>query len=108
MCSSAAAVLKLVRVKGRSVSSKNAGAELCVRGETCEVSDIIMQPGAGTWHSDRSLEQLELSLDVRRCQPPPNIKISIYNVPQSVAMLCIVVSARRYESCLMVVANLSD
>ena len=32
----------------------------------------------------------------------------IYNVPQSVAMLCIVVSARRYESYPMVVANLSD
>ena len=44
VCSSAAAVLKLVRVKGRSVSSKNAGAELCVRGETCEVSDTKMQP----------------------------------------------------------------
>ena len=69
VCSSAAAVLKLVRVKGRSVSSKNAGAELCVRGETCEVSDTKLQPGAGTWHSDRSLEQLELSLEVRQCHP---------------------------------------
>ena len=76
VCSSAAAVLKLVRVKGRSVSSKNAGAELCVRGETCEVSDTKLQPGAGTWHSDRSLEQLKLSLDVRQCHPPPNINLS--------------------------------
>ena len=106
MCSSAAAVLKLVRVKGRSVSSKNAGAELCVRGETCEVSDTKLQPGAGTWHSDRSLEQLELLLKVRQCQPLSILRY--YDVPQSVAMLCIVVSARRYESCLMVVANLSD
>lgn len=104
VCSCAVAVLKLVRVKGRSVSSKNAGAELCVRGETCEVSATKMQPGAGTWHSDHSSEQLELSL--RQCYP---LSISRYlQCPQSVAMLCIVVSARRYESYPMVVANLSD
>ena len=82
----AVAVLKLVRVKGRLVSSKNAGAELCVRGEACEVSATKMQPGAGTWHSDHSSERLELS---RQCYlPTVNIKISTMSPVRGNVVYC--------------------